>query len=105
MQNRRDRDDRRTDEAGQRTRIEGRRHRHERQIVAKRADLAEEAEEEVAVDAALVDLVEDDRSCSVEAGIRQEAAQEHTGGDGLDTGVIRDNPLAAHGESARPAEA
>ncbi len=65
------------EEARHRRRIHGRRHHHQREVLAHRApELGQPGEGEVAVEVALVELVEDHRLHPVEVGIVLQAAGE-----------------------------
>jgi hypothetical protein len=72
-------------EARDRPRIERRRHDHELQIGAHFAtDLGQQRQREIGVQAALVELVEDDARDAVEEGITLQAAGQQALGDHLD---------------------
>ena len=75
-------------------------HGHERQVLAQGgARVCQEGQEQVALQGALVDLVEDDGVDAGQLGVALEAAQEEPGGDDLDPGGRADASLAAHREA------
>ncbi len=64
-------------EAGDRPRLERRRHHHEPQVVARPPRLPREGEREVGVEAPLVELVEHDRAEPGEQRVRLQSARQH----------------------------
>ena len=88
------------EEVGQAGQVGGRGHGDQPQVLAQgAAGVEEEGQEEVGVEGALVDLVEDDGGRAAQLGVVLEAAQEEAGGDDLDAGVAADDALAPHGVS------
>ena len=77
-------------------RVQGRGHGHQDEVLAQGAGVQQEGEQEVGLQAALVDLVQDDGGGPGKLGVGLEAAQEQPGGDHLDTGGGAGDVLAAH---------
>ena len=83
------------EEGGQSGQVGGRGHGDQSQVLAQgAAGVEEEGQEEVGVEGALVDLVEDDGGRAAQLGVVLEAAQEEAGGDDLDEDGAADNALA-----------
>ena len=77
-------------------RVQGRGHGHQDEVLAQGAGVQQEGEQEVGLQAALVDLVQDDGSGPGKLRVGLEAAQEQPGGDHLDTGGGAGDVLTAH---------
>ena len=71
------------DQGGEARRVQGGGHGDERQVAAQLADLGEHAEQQVGLQSAFVDLVEDHGVGVPQARIREQAAQQDPGGDEL----------------------
>ena len=72
-------------------------HGHEGEVLAQSgARVRQEGQEQVALQGALVDLVEDDGVDAAQLRVPLEAAQEEPGGDDLDPRVRAGAPLPAH---------
>ena len=79
--------------------VERRRHRDENEVVAQLAHFAEKPDQQVGLQSALVDLVDDDRVDAVQRRIVEKAAQQHARRDELDARLRADLALAADGEA------
>jgi len=95
-------DRRAAQQRGDRPAVERGRHDEDAQLLAQqRARLEAEREPEVRVQAALVELVEDDESRSLERGVALEHAREHAFGDDLDPRGRADARVHAHAVADR----
>jgi hypothetical protein len=84
------------EEAGDSGGVEGGGHDDEEEVGPDGgADLAEEGEGEVGVEAALVELVEQDGACAFEEGVGEEASGEDALGDDMEAGVAGDAGVEA----------
>ena len=90
------------EEPGEVRGVEGGGHGDDAQVIAQLAELGEHAEEEIGVELALMDLIEDDRADPGQLRIGQQLAHEHTRGEELHprTPVV----FAAHAEPDRATE-
>lgn len=85
--------------------IEGRGHDDEAEVVTELEEFPAHGEDEVGVEVAFVDLVEDDRGDAAQLGVGEHPPQQHSRGDELDPGACRDRGLPAHREADVLAEA
>ncbi len=86
----------RAEQLGPRRHVERRRHRDEGEVVAQLPELAEHPDREIAVERALVHLIEHDGIDAREFGVGEQAPHEQARGDELNAGRGRRAPLAAH---------
>ncbi len=75
------------DQGGEAGRVEGRRHGDEREVSAQLADFGEHADEQVCLQPAFVDFIEDHGIGALKAGVREQAAQQDPRGHELDHGA------------------
>ena len=75
-----------TNQSGEARRVKGRRHGDEREVAAQLADFGEHSEEEVGLQPAFVDLVEDHGIGALETRIGEEAPQQNARGNEFNQG-------------------